>query len=564
MISVNTKIADAAVGHQVDLLRVEAGLQRDVLALMRDLSGDLAATLAKAGEWDGESIPLKLKRLQGLKSQTDGLIGDLYAKLESDTTAEMKDAAQFAAQWAPQAINAAVGVDIAAITLTPQLLNNLVKNTLVEGAPSSQWWSRQSDALKMDFSREMRMGILQGENLGDLTRRIRGRKENGYADGLLPPSADAAGKISRLASTKATRAAEGLALTSVQQVMSDARMEAYRQNSDIIKGVQQLSTLDGRTSATCRGLDHAARALDGSPLPGLALLPSGGPPWHWRCRSVLIPITKSWAELGIKGQKEIPPGTRSSMDGQVPETMDYETWLKSKPEAFQKEVLGKGRFELWQSGKADLKDMVDQRGRPVKVRELNSTADGAMVAGMKPDAAKPNAKPVPGQLKWKDLDPPRVDIRKVDPSLKLEDPGMLPPAGSVDEAVKVVAQAIGVSKESPIKQITTPIEEVRAEYDKILHLVEKRGDDRERYAKYILPTLRSPFEIWKVAYDDGGDRHRYIGLFQGERDLAIAVKVDPDGSLLWNIMQDDHAGMNRMRLGELVYEKKQASTVKSE
>ena len=370
MTSVNTKIADAAIGHQVDLLRVEAGLRRDVLTLMQTLSGDLAATLAKAGEWDVESIPRKLKRLQGLKGQTDGLIGDLYAKLESDTLTEMKDAATYAAQWAPQAINAAVGVDIASITLTPQLLNNLVKNTLVEGAPSSQWWSRQSDSLKMDFSREMRMGILQGENLGDLTRRIRGRKENGYADGLLPPAADAAGKISRQASTKATRAAEGLALTSVQQVMSDARMEAYQQNADIIKGVQQLSTLDGRTSATCRGLDHAARALDGSPLPGLPLLPSGGPPWHWRCRSVLIPLTKSWAELGIKGQKEIPPGTRASMDGQVPDSMDYGTWLKGKPEAFQKEVLGKGRFELWRDGKADLKDMVDQRGRPVKVREL--------------------------------------------------------------------------------------------------------------------------------------------------------------------------------------------------
>ena len=371
MTSVNTKIADAAIHHQVDLLRVEAGLRRDVLALLQTLSGDLAATLAKAGEWDGDTIPRKLKRLQGLKGQTDGLIGDLYAKLEAETGTEMKDAATYAAQWVPQAINAAVGVDIASINLTPQLLNNLVKNTLVEGAPSAQWWSRQSDSLKMDFSREMRMGILQGETLGDLTRRVRGRKENGYADGLLPPAADAAGKISRQASTKATRAAEGLALTSVQQVMSDARMEAYRQNADVIKGVQQLSTLDGRTSTTCRGYDHAACALDGSPLPGLKQLPPGGPPWHWRCRSVLVPITKSWEELGAKGMKEIPPGTRASMDGQVAETMDYGTWLKSKPEAFQKEVLGKGRFELWRDGKADLKDMVDQRGRPVKVRELS-------------------------------------------------------------------------------------------------------------------------------------------------------------------------------------------------
>ena len=373
MTTINTKIADAAIQHQVDLLRVEAGLRRDVLALMETLSGDLAGMLAKAGAWDGETIPRKLKRLQGLKGQADGLIGDLYGKLEAETTTEMRDGAKYAAEWVPATINAAVGANVAGITLTTEVVTNLVKNTLVEGAPSAQWWGRQSETLKMDFMREMRMGILQGENLSDLTRRIRGRQEHGYADGLLPPKKDEFGKVTRQASTKATRSAEGLALTSVQQVMADSRMEAYRQNNDLIKGVQQLSTLDGRTSLVCRTYDHAAWDLEGKPLPGFPdLLFNGGPPRHWRCRSVCLPILRSWEELGAKGVKEFPPGTRASMDGQVADTLDYSTWLKSKPEAFQREVLGKGRYELWREGKAELKDMVDQRGRPVRVRELAS------------------------------------------------------------------------------------------------------------------------------------------------------------------------------------------------
>ena len=194
------------------------------------------------------------------------------------------------------------------------------------------------------------------------------------------------------------------------------------------------------------------------------------------------------------------------------------------------------------------------------VIELYTTVDSGIVTGM----SKPNAKPLLGRTKWKDLDPPRIDIRKVDASLKLPEPGMLPASQSIEKAIEIVAKAIGVSKENPIKIISTPVEEVRAEYNKIFHLVEKRGEDRERYANYVLPALKKPFEVWKVAYDDGGYRHRYIGLFQGERDLAVTVKVDDDGSLLWNIMQDDHAGMNRMRIGELVYEKKQANMVKSE
>lgn len=281
MNSINTKIADAAIQHQVDLLRVEAGLRRDILALMETLSGDLSGMLAKAGDWDGETLPRKLKRLQGLKGQADGLIEDLYGKLETETATEMKDGAKCAAEWVPATINAAVGVN------------------------------RRHHP----------------------DRRIRGRKEHGYADGLLPPAKDEFGKITRQASTRATRAAEGLALTSVQQVMADARMAAYQQNADLIKGVQQLSTLDGRTSPVCHGYDHSARALDGSPLSGLKPLPTGGPPWHWRCRSVLVPITKSWEELGIKGMKEIPPGTRASMDGQGQQP--HRTMKRGSPASLQ-------------------------------------------------------------------------------------------------------------------------------------------------------------------------------------------------------------------------------------
>ena len=371
MTSVNSKIADASVHHQVDLLRIEAGLERDVLKLMQGLSGDLSALLAKKGAWAGDDIPGDMKRIQKLQKQSDAIIDDLYGKLDSETTSEMKDAARYAAEWVPSAINTAIGANIADVTLTTELLNSVVKNTLVEGAPSAAWWAKQSGDLKLNFMREMRTGILQGENLSDLTRRIRGRRENGYADGLLPPGKDATtGRTIRATMRPATRNAQALAITSVQQVMGDARMEAYRQNSDLIKGVQQISTLDGRTSPVCRAYDHAARDLEGNPLPGLKELPPGGPTWHWRCRSVLVPICKSWEELGAKGVKEFHPGSRASMDGQVADHIDYETWLKGKPEAFQREVLGPSRYDLWQNGKVNLRDMVDQRGRPVRVKEL--------------------------------------------------------------------------------------------------------------------------------------------------------------------------------------------------
>jgi hypothetical protein len=58
------------------------------------------------------------------------------------------------------------------------------------------------------------------------------------------------------------------------------------------------------------------------------------------------------------------------MDGQVAQTLTYEDWLKTKSERFQKEVLGPGKWALWQKGQIGLKDLIDQRGRPLTLEKL--------------------------------------------------------------------------------------------------------------------------------------------------------------------------------------------------
>ena len=78
---------------------------------------------------------------------------------------------------------------------------------------------------------------------------------------------------------------------------------------------------------------------------------------------------------------------------------------------------------------------------------------------------------------------------------------------------------------------------------------------RERYANFIVPTLESPFEVWAVEYVGGQVRNRYIGLFQGERDFLVSVRVNLDGSVVWNVMQADDKQMNGRRVGTLIYDK---------
>ena len=103
----------------------------------------------------------------------------------------------------------------------------------------------------------------------------------------------------------------------------------------------------------------------------LPLLPGAvTPPAHYRCRSTITYITRSWEELGIDLQ-EAPEGTRSSLNGYVPAKTTYYEWLETQSEKIQKDVLGKTRFDLWKAGEAKPYQFYSQDGRWLTLKELN-------------------------------------------------------------------------------------------------------------------------------------------------------------------------------------------------
>lgn len=161
--------------------------------------------------------------------------------------------------------------------------------------------------------------------------------------------------------------------------------------------------------------------------------------------------------------------------------------------------------------------------------------------------------PVPGLPTWKDTG--RIDLRDVAPGLLLPAPELLPAAATRAAALDLLAAELGVSAVAPVTEVRTPVELALIRYEQLAHLVEKPADARERYARFVLATLADPYEVWKVLYTDGGVRNRYIGLFEGARDFMVVVRVNQDGSLLWNIMQSDAKSLNKTRIGDLLYGK---------
>ena len=190
--------------------------------------------------------------------------------------------------------------------------------------------------------------------------------------------------------------AQALVSTGITAVSNKARMESFASNKDVLKGYQQVSTFDSRTSDICIAYAGMAWDFEGNPLNEQTTLPfNGGPPRHFNCRSTLVPVTKSFEELGLGTQKKIPEGTRASMDGQIPADTTFPQWLRTKPKSFQDKLLGPARAKLWRGNKITLNQLVDMRGNPLTVEQLRELARKKRKKTPTPAAAAPAAAPPP-------------------------------------------------------------------------------------------------------------------------------------------------------------------------
>lgn len=365
-------IADRFVGHQVDLLRLSESERDTVFRLLGQLQTDLLTKMDRQIPLPGFGT-FKQQRLQALFTLTDKLIQQKYGQISREHQASMIDLSEFESERTRSLINKHLGVALLNVGVPLSTLKALVNDDIVEGRPAKEWWSQQSDNLRGRFQQTIRQGVFAGETLDQLKQRVRGTKARNFQDGVMAVSG---------------REAEALIRTSVQSVANAARYETFRANDDVLGGFQALVTLDTRTSELCMARSGHAWDVDGNPLNAETKESfPGPPPWHFNCRTVLVPVLKSWAQLRKEAKQDdelgkkldriedkIGKGTQASMDGQVAAELSYADWLKTKPEEVQIEILGRGRWQLWRRNLIDLNDLIDQRGRPVTLDGLKSKA----------------------------------------------------------------------------------------------------------------------------------------------------------------------------------------------
>lgn len=335
------ELRDAILRHALQLERLSAGDQAKADALMRELIAELkqllnSRILSEAG-----------------KAEISALVRDAQQSIDA-TYAEVAvttDTHALAIVVAKNTVAALEDVFPSTIAMpTVERLASLTKDVLIDGAPSSAWWSKQAEDTAFKFAAQVRQGVINGETNERIVGRVVGRADQ---PGIM--------EISR-------RNARTLVHSSVMSAANEARLATFRKNARLIAGVRWLSTLDSHTCVQCAALDGQAWDLDGNKLAGTEA-DFQTPPAHFACRCVASPIPKTFADIGFD-IAEPGAGTRASAAGPVSATTSFSDFLKRQSPAFVDDVLGKRRAAMFLSGKLTLRDLISGTGRELTLAEL--------------------------------------------------------------------------------------------------------------------------------------------------------------------------------------------------
>lgn len=354
----------------------------DVLRKIRDLEGNSPTTTARLRSilaqmvdslksWENESAAYMIDEIQNLAEFQVGFVQDQLQRVlpkgefQVNTVDVSPDFAKSIVTRDPTALTIRLrdkdGVFRSAqFALTAKRGSEI---SLPNGKNVKKSFRGIAEDSASRLSRAIRLGVLEGESLPKIARRLKGPNLRFNAK---PQNA--------IALNSALKKSEGMLLsnkqiqtvvrTTVNQVQNAASQAVYAANKDITGKYQYVATLDARTSSICQRLDGQLFRYDQGPVP----------PQHFNCRSTTVPVIDD-DDLG-----KAFPDTRPSATGRVPQDTNYATWLKDNPD-IQDKVLGKKKryFNYLMSPKRGkkqlnasnaLKKIIREDGTELTLKEL--------------------------------------------------------------------------------------------------------------------------------------------------------------------------------------------------
>ena len=343
MLTANEILQHEAISHSVDFSSYNNGVVRRIMALLNRTTGDMLAQISAALEQlPAESFTVE--RLESLLYSVRATNKAAYDAVSKELTAELRDLVTYEAGYQQQLFASVLPVQVNVASVVVEQVYSAAVSRPMQSRLLSEW-SAGIEADRMVRVRDaLRLGYVEGQTISQMVARIRGTRARGYSDGLL--------EIDR-------RNCSAVVRTATAHMASFTRQRFYEDNSSLIVGERFCATLDFRTTTRCASLDSNVFKPGQGPQP----------PLHWNCRSVRVPILRSWRSMGID-LDELPESTRASLSGQVPESLSYQQWLEKQSAARQDEVLGVTKGKLFRNGGMPLTKFIDRSGRELTLDQL--------------------------------------------------------------------------------------------------------------------------------------------------------------------------------------------------
>ena len=309
--------------NQVLLERLKEGENKKFTPFLKRIEKDVRGVLSNAGE----TIETK-KKLNAILSDVTSLQKSIYDDYNKQLALDLGEIGFQQATFEGESYNKVV-IDfeskipsaeqaLTSIRVNPMQMQDFTGKQLLE--PFIKDWSTKEI---QRVNNAITQGFYQGQTNAQITRNIRGTKANNFNDGEL---------------ARVNRSNRTIVRTAVQHASTQGRLETMKQNSDLVKQYQWVSTLDSKTSDQCTALDGRRFRIGEGPLP----------PIHPNCRSTTTPVLSEKFDFLDKGATRASKGDKGGKQVSTKET--YFSWLKKQPVAFQNDAIGVSRSKLLRNG----------------------------------------------------------------------------------------------------------------------------------------------------------------------------------------------------------------------
>jgi len=355
--NVNDAIQDRTIRHMFYLEAIKTRQSRQVIAYLDDivipnLLRQLNERLARIEAVGFDRGEFTTRRITQMIDEFQNIINE-FGNLNNRIQGELFDLAMTESAWQLGVLKEEVPINILYAVAAPETIRQVLINKPFDGRTLQQWFDRLQETTKARLVQEIQKGVTEGQTTAQIVRNIQGTRALKYKDGIL-------------ATTRAQTNA--VVRSAVAHASNTAREEVFSANSEFIKGVQWISTLDSRTCAICAPLDGKVYKIGEGVRP----------PIHVSCRCAITAVTKSYREMGIDID-DIPPSTRSSMNGQVPSDITYNQWLKGQPIEIQNDALGKTRAKLFRDGGLDISQFTIRNDYELTLDQLRAKEPQAFI-----------------------------------------------------------------------------------------------------------------------------------------------------------------------------------------